>query len=416
MHFYSLYQQCLQQSQPEQALFHLQQHLARNPEHAAGFFQAGNLLRKLGLLSLALSAFQKACKLDPSQKEYYANAGVLHRELQQPDQALQAFNAALALGEDPAVRFERAMALLSIGCFQEGWREYEWRTRKAPLDKMYDYLSSGRRWQGQPFPGQTLLVHHEQGLGDHLQFCRYLPYVKALGGQIVYTAWPELIPVLSTLQGLDQVLPHNPQTYASLQTQWSIPLMSLPHIFRTTLDSVPNQTPYLSVPSAYRSKWQALLAPYPRLAGTRRIGLVYACKTTNQPHRICPLSFWQPLFSLPGLQWFSLQKGEAASGIREYKDRYANLIDLTGHIDDFADTAALLDELDLLISIDTSVPHLAGALGKPVLLLLPFVSEWRWLLRRSDSPWYPTFRLFRQPLPGYWEPVIAHVRAALLRM
>ena len=155
------------------------------------------------------------------------------------------------------------------------------------------------------------------------------------------------------------------------------------------------------------------MKPYAANPAIKNIGMVYAGKQTDQAHRSSPFSLWHSLFSLPGLRWFSLQKGEAAEVVHDFAGRNSNLIDLTSNINDFGDTAALLDQMDLLVSIDTSVPHLAGALGKPVWLLLPFVVDWRWLLHRSDSPWYPGFRLFRQPTPGQWEPVVAQVRQAL---
>jgi len=403
----------MQENQPEQALQFLQQHLAKNPNHALGYYCASTLLRQFEQLPQALATCLTACRLDPNQSIFFNLLGVIHTELQMPEQAIQAFNAAYEKDKNPEIRHNLAHSLLLSGRFQEGFQELQWRIQLPSRKKMYDWHPAERRWQGQPFPGQTLLVYHEQGMGDHIQFCRYLPYVKALGGKVIYSTYPHLLPIMSTLYGADEVMAHTRANLEKLNFQWAVPLMSLPHFCRTTLDSIPNQTPYLAVPPAYKVKWSSLLAPCMSRPAVRNIGFVFSCNPTNKVHRTIPFSQWHSLFSLPDTQWFSVQKGEAAAAVQEYAASHSNVIDLTEHINDFADTAALLDSLDLLISIDTSAPHLAGALGKPVWLLLPFATDWRWLLRRSDSPWYPTFRLFRQPFPGQWEPVMAQVVQAL---
>lgn len=415
MDFYKQYQLCMQKNLTKQALHYLQQHLVVNREHAYGFYELGKIHGDLGQMPQALCAFKEACRMEPDQAEFHRCVGAIYHNLKQPEQAIKEFDIAYEKGEDPLTRYNRAMSLLMLGRYVEGWQEYEWRLKVSPLNERFLWHPLERLWQGQPFPYQTLVVYTEQGQGDNIQFCRYIPYAKALGGKVVFATWPDLIPIISTLNGVDQIVVHTRSTYESLSFNWAVPLMSLPHIFNTTIEDIPNQTPYLSVPSGYRTKWQALTAPYMH-PGIKNIGLVHAGSLENQPQRTCPLSLWKTLFSLPNLQWFSLQKGETAASIQEYTAYQSNLIDLSDHLDDFADTAALLEQMDLLISTDTSVPHLAGALGKPVWLLLPFVTDWRWLLYRSDSPWYPSFRLFRQPLPGQWEPVMAQIKHGLMSM
>ena len=247
MDYYQSYRQCLQQKQPEQALQQLLQHLKANPGHAYGFFQSGALLRDLGQLPQALCAFLESSRLDPERYEAYLNLGVTYRELQQPELAIQAYNKAYEKKSIPAIRYNRAMALLLAGRYQEGWKEHEWRLQIPPTPHPLDRL-----WQGQPFPDQTLLVYSEQGLGDDLQFCRFLPYVKALGGKVVFATRPELITILSTLHGVDQVVEHSPTTDETMNFPMSLPVMSLPYLCGATLDSIPNQTPYLYVPPAYR--------------------------------------------------------------------------------------------------------------------------------------------------------------------
>ena len=409
MDCFQRFQHCLRENQAEQALRYLKDGLRNHPKEAEAYFQFGKYLSQHGARVQALGAFQEACRIDPGQAVYRICLGVAHQDLQQPEQAIRCYSG---WEQDPKVRFNLATALLLVGRYQEGWSAYEARLA-ADTSGKYRWHPPERLWQGQPFPGQTLVVYSEQGRGDDIQFCRYLSYVKALGGEVVLSTWPDLIPVLATQFGVDRIVEHGgigPRD--PLRYNWAVPLMSLPYAFRTTLDDIPNQTPYLNVPTAYRAKWGELLADQIR-PGVKNIGVVYACKPTNQAFRTCPLHLWQSLFSLPGLRWFSLQKGEAAVDFANCASSHPHLVDLTGHIHDFADTAALIEQLDLVISVDTAVPHLAGALGKPTWMLLPFVSDWRWLLNRCDSPWYPDFRLFRQNLPGHWEPVISQVRQAL---
>lgn len=417
MDYYRQYQQYSRQKQPKLALDALQKHLAANPRHAFGFIEAGNLLRDLGQWSQALSAFLAACRLEPKNSAYLTGLGVIYNQLQKPGFAIHALSDAHEYDNDPGILYNRSMALLLAGRYQEGWQDYEFRSKVHKNRKViYEWHPPERLWHGQPFPGQTLVVYNEQGLGDDIQFCRYLPYLKSLGGTVLFITQRSLLPVMSTLYGVEQVFEMSAATHQALkQHDWFIPLMSLPYIFNTTLDSIPNQTPYLSAPLAYRNKWEALLRPYHTSPGTKKIGIVFA--TVNDAKvRSCPFPMWQPLLALPGIQWFSVQKGEASATAAAFADSHPNFIDLTDHIHDFGDTAALLDELDLLISIDTSVPHLAGALGKPVWLLTPSIAQWRWLLHRCDTPWYPSFRLFRQPAPEDWQPVIDQLQQALLSL
>lgn len=409
----------MQKNNPDQALKQLQQQLKSNPRHAEGFFQAGNLLRDLDRWPEALNAFHTACQLEPNKAEYQVGRGIILNQMQMPLEAINAFNIAYTLKKDPGILYNRSLALLLAGRYLEAWPGYEYRYLAPGKNKViYDWYPAEKRWQGQPFPGQTLVVFNEQGLGDDLQFCRYLPYLKALGEKVILITQKPLMPLLSRLYGVDQVFEFCKATHEKLQAcDWFIPLMSLPYLFNTTLDSIPNQIPYLTVPPSYREKWQALLAPQIKNQAVKKIGLVYTSSNDSlfNHARTCPLQFWQPLFSLSGIQWFSLQKGTGTSPAQALATDAPPMIDLTCHIEDFGDTAALLEQLDLLISIDTSVPHLAGALGKPVWLLTPYIAQWRWLQHRSDSPWYPTFRLFRQPVPGAWEPVMAQVKQAILQ-
>ena len=415
MESYRLYQQSLLQDKPAEALQHLQQHLRANRQHALAFYQLGNLHRSLGHWSQSLCAHLEACRLDPETSDFHLNLGVTYQGLQQLDLAIKAYEKAYEKDNKPKIRFNRSQALLQAGRYQEGWQEYEWRQKMPEHQAIFNWYNSERRWQGQPFPGQTLVVYHEQGFGDAIQFCRLVAAAKAFGGTVIFAVKAALIPLLSTLHGPDRIVEHCEATYKNLQFNWAVPLLSLPFYSHLTLESIPNQTPYLAVPPDYRKKWQTLLAPHQTDQPIKKIGFVFACypESASYLQRSCPLSLWRQLFELANIQWFSLQKGTPAQALAEMAAGNPNVINLSEKLDDFADTAALIEQLDLVISIDTSVAHLAGALDIPTWLLLPFDNEWRWLQRRSDSPWYPSMRLFRQPLPGQWPLLIERVCQAL---
>ena len=392
------------------ALAQLQAHLHSHPADALAHYHAGRLASRLGQLSLALQYYLAAHELNPLHSDCLWNIGVTFHDLQQPEQAIAAFTAAYRLSGNETIRYNRAMTLLQTGDYPAGWSEYESRLLIPEHRHRFGWHQPEHYWRGQPFPGQTLVIYAEQGLGDCLQFCRYMPCVKALGGKTVLCAPAALAPVLQSLAGVDDIIPGGSAgPTRPVRLRWAVPIMSLPGLFRTTLETIPCHTPYLQVPADYRQKWQVLLRPH-RRPDLLRIGFVFASANDLQV-KSCPLPYWAPLFSLTGLQWYSLQKGDSAASVTALAAQPGPIVDLTGHIGDFADTAALLEQLDLLITIDTSVAHLAGALGKPTWLLLPFSADWRWLLGRSDSPWYPTIRLFRQPFPGQWPQVIDAVKA-----
>ena len=390
-----------------------QSNISKPPADALACYQAGRRASLSGQLALALQYYLSAHALAPRHSDCLWNLGVTYHDLRQPELALQAFSEAYRTSGNEMIRYNRAMTLLLAGDFSAGWPEYECRLQIPQHCHRYSWHEPQHRWTGQPFPGQTLVVYAEQGLGDCIQFCRYLPFAKALGGKTVLCAPPSLTPLLQTLAGVDAVIPGSAAGPSQpVRLRWAVPVMSMPGLFQTTLATIPDHAPYLQVPADYRQKWQRLLAPH-RRSSRRKIGFVFA-SANDLSVKSCPLDQWAPLVSLPGLQWFSLQKGAAAADLASAAPPFDQVVDLSESIGDFADTAALLEQLDLLITIDTSVAHLAGALGKPTWLLLPFAADWRWLLGRSDSPWYPSFRLFRQTAPGQWPAVIETARQQLL--
>ena len=289
---------------------------------------------------------------------------------------------------------------LLFGNMREGWERYEARL-KLPVEGRSQQTTDRPAWNGEPFTGKTLLLWAEQGLGDALMFMRYLPLVKAVGGRVILETWPALMGIAATCEGADIVVSKGaPLPPFDLQAS----LLSLPWIFRTDLSSIPAMVPYLNVPEEIPNR-KALLE---RLAGTQgytRIGLVWAGRPEHGRdfERSLPASALAPLAALSEVAWFSFQLG------RPEVPALPNLFSLAPFLSDFSDTAYALSGMDLLITVDTSVAHLAGALGIPTLLLLPFQPDFRWMLGRDDSPWYPTLRLYRQPAYGDWDSVIRQV-------
>jgi hypothetical protein len=294
----------------------------------------------------------------------------------------------------------KSLLELLQGDYASGWRNYEvrWKVYKSRL-------FAQPLWSGQPLGGARILLHAEQGLGDSLQFLRYVPKVIDTGGAVVLDVpvnlhrIAALIPGITTLASAGTPLP---------AFDFHSPLLSLPLAFGTTLETIPAQVPYLAVPAEALKKAAALSWP----AHGLRVGLAWSGNPSHPKNRLrsIPLELLAPIFKLQGVHFYSLQMGPAAG---ELKKVQAAITDLAPHACDMADTAAQIAQMDLIISIDTSIAHLAGALGKPLWVLLTRLPDWRWLLDREDSPWYPTARLFRQKNSGDWQPVIERLRTAL---
>jgi hypothetical protein len=292
---------------------------------------------------------------------------------------------------------------LLIGDFRRGWPEYEWRLK---TNSMAEPPSGKPRWNGEPLKNKTILVEAEQGHGDTIQFVRYLPRVKALGATVILGCQPTLRNLLTEAVGADRVLSQG-DLAPPFDTETT--LLSLPGIFQTLPKTIPTEVPYLRVPQGSGAQAKTAIAQH---AGTFRVGLVWAGGIyTKNPHRSVRMEQFSALFDIEGAKFFSLQKGKASAELKTFPQ--VAIADLDRYLGDFSDTAAAIQEFDLVISVDTAVAHLAGALGKPVWTLLPFVPDWRWMLEREDSPWYPTMRLFRQPRPGDWASVIKRVSEEL---
>ena len=355
----------------------------------------------------AIAEYRSALELKPDHALAWNNLGLALQGCNQVRPAIDAFRQALALDHGLAqARWNLALALLLDGQFEEGWREYDARLVLPELEGRRN-LHPGPRWDGSPPHGKTLLLYPEQGIGDAVQFARYATPLAAMGARCVIRCSDALAPLLETVSGVAQVVRENePLPPYDAHS----PLLSLPRLLGTTGDAIPATVPYITVPETRRADARAALARSP---ARRKAGLVWAGNPAhaNDRNRSVALAELVPLLGVPGVAWFSLQQGGRAAQIAETPGANA-LVPLPPETT-LLDTAALVAELDLVVSVDTSIAHLAGALAKPTWLLLPFAPDWRWGLEREDSAWYPTMRLFRQKGPRAWSPVVARVAAEL---
>lgn len=344
----------------------------------------------------------------------YNNLGGALSDLGRPAEALACYDRALAIRpDDVSAHFGRSRPLLLRGEYAEGWREFEWRRRGGTAEAIKLRGFAQPQWQGEDVAGKTLLLHAEQGFGDTLQFCRYASLVGATA-RVILEVQPPLVRLCSSLAGVAQVVARGEPPPAF---DLHCPLMSLPLAVGTTLDTIPSEVPYLAADPELVAGWRERLAGLDGL----QVGLVWAGSLRPEPElsaidrrRSITLAMMAPLGEASGVSFISLQKREPGAQSANAELGLA-LHDFTANLQDFADTAALIEALDLVISVDTSVAHLAGALGKPIWLLNRFDTCWRWLLDRDDSPWYPQLRQFRQPRPGDWNSALHAARDALQR-
>jgi Tfp pilus assembly protein PilF len=387
--------------------------IALKPDYADAYVNRGVVLARLQRHAEALANVDRAIALQPDDAEAYFNRGRLLADLQRQQEALVSYDRAIALRGDYAeAHWNQSHCLLALGRFDRGWRLFEWRNK---LDTPGGTRAFARPvWLGEAsIAGKTLFIHWEQGLGDTLQFCRYAGLAQALGAQVVLSVQDPLRKLLGTLGPEVNVIGGNE---TPVEFDYHCPMMSLPGAFRTTLETIPRATPYLAADAAAVAAWRGRLAA---LVGLR-VGLCWAGNPRRDhpsahavdQRRSITLAQFAPLAAVTGASFVSLQKGEAAAQAAT-PPTCLPMHDWTNELTDFADTAALIEALDLVITVDTAVAHLAGALGKKVWILNRHDACWRWLLDRDDSPWYPTARLFRQPTPGDWDSVIAEVAVAL---
>lgn len=400
---------------PEQAERCYRQALALTPDAIAPLVNWANLCDDQGRFEDAAAMLREAVAAKPDQPQLLSNLGVRLVALRRPAEALRCFEHALAL--DPSLdtaKLHAGIAHLLCGQYERGWALYESRWVALPELAATRPNADARQWAGEPIAGAAILVYAEQGLGDALQFVRYVPQLTARGARVHLLVPASLKALFADIDGVTAVHAFGE---ALPLVQWQVAMLSLPHLLQTTLATIPASVPYLRVDRDRRSAWQRRLGARD---GCIRVGLVWA--GDPRPHdrkatvvdrrRSIRFADYAPLWTVPGVQWYSVQKGGAAAQIRDGA-LGVEILDPTEALHDFTDTAAFLLHLDLLISVDTSVVHLAGALGVPVWLLSRFDGCWRWLLDRDDSPWYPTLRIFRQARPLQWRPLLEQVASAL---
>lgn len=384
--------------------------LRLRPDFPHALSNLGAVLQEQGRSGEAIDCYHQATALAPAFPQAHHNLGNALLDTGQVDAAIDRFRHALSLDPGNAsIHANLANALLAQGRLTEGWQEYEWRWQIADM-------AAGRRpftepqWRGEDAAGKTLLIHAEQGLGDTLQFCRYAPLAAARGLRVVLEVQAPLRRLLASLPGVTQIVTQG-ETLPPFDLH--CPMLSLPLAFGTTLETIPAATPYLAADPVQDAHWRGRLAALP--GPGLRVGVVWAgnprlhaprAAAVNRRRSLDP-ALLSPLLAVPGAHFISLQKDIPAT---------PPLTDWMTEVTDMADTAALIAGLDLVISVDTSVVHLAGALGTPVWMLDRSDPCWRWLRGREDSPWYPGLRLFRQTARGEWGPVITRVAAELTQL
>jgi len=392
----------------EQAEQAYRQAVLKDPAQSEALCNLGNILRGDGRLTEALQCYDTALKIVPDQAEIHSNRGVVLQELGQRQQAISSYRRAIELNPDDAEAHRNlAMALLQIGEYSEGWQEFEWRwqTRHfAPIRRDWEV----GQWGGEPLHGKSVLVHAEQGFGDSFQFCRYVPLLAERGARVFIEAPDAIKDVLGTLEGAGQIIsPGGPLP----RIDYQISMMSLPGVFKTKADNIPAPPSYLRPPSKSVLDWQGRVSA---AVDSRRVGIAWKGNPENFRNlwRSPGLEVFRALMSLPNLKFFSLQKDDGEKDLIEC-NLTDSIIDFSADLKSFSDTAAIINQLDLVITPDTSIAHLSGALGCPTWVMLPHVAEWRWGIDTDDCPWYPNTRLFRQSDYGDWESVFSKISDGL---
>ena len=394
--------------QRNEAIAHYRSAIDQRSDWPEAHYSLGHVLLACERIEEAERSFARAAALRPSYAEAHNNLGITFRKRGRIEEALECFDRAIALSPNYAdAHWNRAGALLLTGDYRQGFAEYEWRWQ------LHDFTSPRRDfaqplWRGETLAGQTILLHAEQGFGDTIQALRYVPLVAERGARVIVECQPQLRRLAERLSSVAAV-----QTQGDALSRFDLhcPLMSLPLAFGTTLETIPAVVPYLRADPVDIEQWRRRTASD---AALLKVGIVWGGSAANvyNRERSVPLRLLLPLLAVPGVSFYSLQKGEPSREAAELPES-VRWTDWTNELRDFADTAALISNLDLVIGVDTAVCHLAGALAKPVWTMHPFAVEWRWLRDRSDSPWYPTMRLFRQKQRGQWIEVVSEVAAAL---
>jgi hypothetical protein len=380
--------------------------LAGAPLRSDILYNRANALLALDRLDEAVSGFDCVLARAPNHTKAWINRGRALQSLNRPVEAAQSLEKATALDRDDAdAHFNLALALLSTGAYARGFREYEWRWKRTGMPPR---RNSKPLWLGEfPPSGRTILLQAEQGLGDTIQFARYIPLLARMGAKVVLEVQPELVALLSGVAGITSCFARGAPLPAF---DLASPMGSLPLALKTTPGTIPAEIPYLAPDQERVGYWRERLGP----PSGKRVAIAWAGhgRHINDRNRSLDLHLLAPLFELPGLSFVSIQR-DLREGDADKLARTPNVTHVGGDLNDLAETAAVLALTDLMLAVDTSVVHLAGALGRPNWIMLAFAADWRWGVSDETSAWYPQARLFRQASPGDWPGVIARVRDAL---
>jgi len=377
------------------------------PDYADAYLNLGTVEQLDSNLDLAIEYFDKSIQLMPDNPVAYNNMGAAQQRVGNLTRAVLNFQKSVLLHPDYADgHFNLSLCNLLLGHYSRGWQEYEWRLKRTVSGVR---SVTGARWTGEPLDGKRILVYAEQGYGDTFQFIRFLPQVKERGGYVIFESQLGLGSILENCEGIDELVDWLDAGDKELEYDISIPLMSLPYILDITLDNLPAAMPYIKI-NQQPEKWNGIMEP-----ANLNVGIVWAGRPTHQndKNRSCILDDFASISMIEGVKVYSLQKGSAISQL-EQSD--LDIVNLDSAIDSFSDTAGIISTLDLVITVDTSVAHLAGAMGAKVWLVIPFAPDWRWLQHRTDSPWYPTARIYRQEKTGQWDDVFIRVKNDLVNL
>ena len=391
---------------PQQAVAFFRRAIATRPAYADANNNMGIALQSLGRYKEAIASYQQSLAIMPDHADSYNNLGLALRSLNRHEEALRCFELAQAIKPDHVdAQLNEGLVRLTLGDYAAGWKKYAWR-------HLTGNFSGGKKRPAQPLwldnwdvSDKTILLHGEQGLGDTIMFARYVPLVAQRGAKVILAVQRPLAALMATLKDVSVV---RAQGEPVPRFDGFCPLPTLPLAFRTSVETIPADVPYLSAPADRLAKWQPVLQALPR----PRIGLMWAGALSPILRRSIPLHLLLPILQLREFSFVALQKEMPKEDMPLLEStRVATF--LGERQSDLADTAAMIEPLDLVITIDTSIAHLAGAMGKPTWVLLPFSTDWRWMRDRKDNPWYPTARLFRQPAPDDWPGVVTQVQAAV---
>jgi glycosyltransferase involved in cell wall biosynthesis len=401
--------QAFNKQQFKQAINYYHHSLFLNPDLIHARYNLGVTYLDQEEWEAATIILKQVTEIEPNYAEAFNNLGNIFNRQNDFNQAIKYYRQAINLRHQfPDAHFNLGMTLLQIGEFKEGWKECEWRWQR---NDFFPFQCPHPQWDGSDISDKTILIHTEQGAGDSIQFIRYLPLLANKCKKVLLCCPENLITLFKTVQGIAKIYP--PGDIPTSEFQTYLPLLSLPYIFDTNLENIPSVIPYLGKdlsPSSIDAKLKDLI----KQNSLPNIGIVWAGSDTHKhdKHRSCSLFDFLPILKLKEFNFYSLQKGNKASEIAQLPPEI-NITDLSNYLGDYADTAKVISKLDLIISVDTSVAHLAGALGEPVWVLLDYNHDWRWLLNREDTPWYPTMKLFKQQTQDDWVSVFEKLTEVL---